>query len=349
LTNGSIVGFFTKHKFFDFRDLAQYQGAPDPITSAAGSSSAHATSSYFTTEDWTSFWGIQNWNNSGGNRQDATVFMVNSPNNVYIEQNSDPVPASKTWMTLRTLRLQDFQSAAEIESVSRGFKYLSMRMMTRTVGASGGCTAMFTYRDDGHASNVQEADLEIRTREPRDIVQYTNQPSVDSSGNVITAATRNATIPTGRDWSQWAVHRLDWTPTQSTWYVDGIQAANISFQVPRDPSQVIINAWSDGGEWTGNMTVHDEVFMQIQWIELVYNTTDQSPKRRDGLLSNLFARADDGVCKTVCSLDETTKTGTPVQLWSNGAARLSQPNPMLAACLPALIIVISTALLSLGF
>jgi hypothetical protein len=120
---------------------------------------------------------------------------------------------------------------------------------------------------------VQEADIEILTAGPRDVIQCTNQPSVDSSGNVITAATVNATIPHRQDWSTWNNYRLDWVPTQSSWYINGYSVANISFQVPRDPAGLIANMWSDGSSWTGNMTLHDESYFQIQYIELVYNTS----------------------------------------------------------------------------
>lgn len=129
---------------------------------------------------------------------------------------------------------------------------------------------MFTYLD---SSPVQEADIEILTSGPHDVVQYTNQPSNSQSGDIITEATRNASIPGGLHWSTWNTYRVDWSPTQSSWYVNGESAANISFQVPRDPAGLIVNMWSDGGPWTGNMSIHDVAYLQIQYIEIVYNTT----------------------------------------------------------------------------
>lgn len=334
LTNGTVNGYFTEHKFFDFRSLDQYQGIPNPLTDPDASANAQVTSNFFTSAEWNSSWSVQSWNNSGGARSDASIFMVNSPNNVYIEKNTDPSPSSKTYLTLRTERLPDFQTAAELESMSKGYQFLSIRMLARTIGSAGAVTAMFTYRGGkGDAlADVQEADLEIRTRDPRNLVHYTNQPSITAAGDVVDNATKNATLPNGLDWSDWAVHRLDWTPTQSTWYVDGVQTANISFQVPRDPAQVILNSWSDGGQWTGNMSVHDAAFLQIQWLEMVYNTTDAKRKKR-GLL--LGGRADAGTgCKAVCSVDETSKTGTPVMLWNSGAGRAYGTGSGLAGWIP---------------
>jgi len=310
-TNGSIVDFFSDHRFFDFRNLEKFQGVPKPIKDKEASAAAYATSDYFLTDEWNAFWATQSWNNSGGAREDATVFMGNTPNNVYIEKNSDTKPSSKTFLTLRTTRLPTFQSAAEIESVSKDFQYLSMRMLARTMGASGACTAMFTYR--GKGENVQEADIEVMTNGPKNKIQYTNQPTVNAAGDIIENASVNATLPGGLEWTDWAVHRLDWTPTQSTWYVDGVESAKLTFQVPRDPSQVILNSWSDGGNWTGKMAVNESAYMQIQWFEIVYNGTaaPANSKREDD---------DSEGCDNVCSIDDTPSTGTPVMLWS-GAQR----------------------------
>jgi hypothetical protein len=346
LTNGTITEYFKEHKFFDFRDLDQYQGVPPPITDANASADASVTSSFFASAEWNSSWSVQSWNNSGGARNDATKLMINSPNNVYIERNTDPNPSSNTYLTLRTERLPDFQTAAELESTSKGYQFLSIRMLARTVGSAGAVTAMFTYRGgqgDDALAGVQEADLEIRTGDPRNLVHYTNQPSITADGDVVAQATQNVTLPDGLAWSQWAVHRLDWTPTQSTWYVDGRQTANISFQVPRDPAQVILNAWSDGGQWTGNMSVHDAAYFQIQYLEMVYNTTEAGEKR-----SLLGGRADEAAgCKAVCSVDETTKTGTPVMLWNNGARRSYRGASDLAGWIP-FALVLGMAYMSSG-
>ncbi|KAK0621246.1 concanavalin A-like lectin/glucanase domain-containing protein [Bombardia bombarda] len=311
LTNGTSASYFSHHDFYDFRDQGQYARVPPVITSTADTSAADATSDYFKASGWTDRWMLGGWNNSGdAGRSDATVLMINSPNNIYIEKNTDPAaPASQTWLTLRTQRLAGFQTAAEIESVSAGYHFLSMRMLARTVGASGAITAMFTYRGAPALADVQEADLEVRTLDhPRNLVHYTNQPSYTEDGGTVDKATKNATMPYGMDWTSWAVHRFDWTPTTSTWYVDGHVVANISVQTPRDSSKVILNAWSDGGAWAGNMTEQEAAYLQIQWFELVYNSTD--PKLR---------AEGQGNCTSVCSVDETSKQGQPVLLWGNGA------------------------------
>ncbi|KAF2972803.1 hypothetical protein GQX73_g815 [Xylaria multiplex] len=329
LTNDTSKNYFTTHDFFDFRALAQYAKVPSPITDPYDSSDADETSNYFLDENWTNVWGIQRWNNSDGvDSGDVPVLLVNSPNNIYIEKNEDEDPSSETFLTMRTLRYRHYQSAAEFESISKAYHFLSVRMYARTIGAPGAVTAMFTYRNDGGArelTSVQESDLEIRTMDPPDKVQYTNQPSYNLEGYDIPQSTQNATTPKQADWTQWSVHRMDWSPKNTTWYIDGRQVASIAFQVPRDPSQVIFNAWSDGGEWSGNMTVGDAAYLQIQWIEIVYNSTGNektTDKRNDDMArAPLNAKRDEG-CQNVCSIDDTPTTGTPVLL-QGAASRIS--------------------------
>ncbi|KAK4157981.1 beta-glucanase [Chaetomidium leptoderma] len=329
LTNGNQSTYFTDHRFFDFRSLSQYASAPPVIRDVEATPGAQRTSAYFNSTEWTDFWMLGSWNNSNGARNDASVLMVNSPNNVYIEASDEPNPPSETWLTLRTQRLEKFQTAAEIESASTKFKYLSLRMRARTIGAGGALTAMFTYRGADTLAEVQESDLEIRTADPRNLMHYTNQPAYTDAGEVVPEATQNATMPGGLDWTAWAVHRMDWTPGRTTWYVDDTQVAQIEFQAPTDESNIILNAWSDGGKWTGNMTLNDAAFLQVQWLEVVYNNTEPEATKAQ-------ARKRDGAggkpCEAVCSVDQTTQLGKPVMLWNNAAvaARVNGGGRMVA-------------------
>jgi hypothetical protein len=295
---------------------------------------APPTSDYFSGDEWTSVWGIQSWNNSGTMKKpgvDARVLLVNSPNNVFIENNTDNKASSRTFLTMRTKRLPGFQSAAEFESISGGYKFLSVRMYARTIGSPGACTAMFTYRQSDKLSDVQEADLEVLTKDPRNVIQYTNQPSYTIQGDSIDGSTQNATLPNNLQWSDWAVHRLDWEPKKTTWYINGQQVASLGFQVPRDDSRVIFNAWSDGGSWTGSMNVFDETYFQMQWVEMVYNTTDSvnrrdqlSPRNHDdGPNGRLVRRNGKGKCKVICSIDAGPITGQAVMIHNSSTpARL---------------------------
>ncbi|KAE8446209.1 hypothetical protein EG329_012434 [Mollisiaceae sp. DMI_Dod_QoI] len=276
-TNGSSQGYFTYHRFQDFRNVANASPTPPTVISnATNATNALATSNFFIQDAWKNDWTIQNWNNSDSMASSgAAVTMINSPNNVYIEQSTDHAPDYSSYLVLRTSRLPTFQSAAEIDSSEKNYHYLSARFNARIIGSPGACAGLFTYlaSPNNDPQTVQEADIEILTSGPRDAVQYTNQPSNDKNGNDIPQATVNGTNPGERDWTFWNVYRIDWMPKMTSWYVNGVSVANISFQTPRDPAGLILNMWSDGGVWTGNMSLYDEAYLQIQWMEFVFNTS----------------------------------------------------------------------------
>lgn len=332
LINGSNPTYYAQHMFFDFRSLSEFAGVPDVLTDSATASLAPPSSDYFSSDNWTSVWEIQSWDNLIGHNDELTkgntVLMVNSPNNVFLEKNDDEDAASDTYMTMRTKRLPEFQTAAEFGSTDE-YLYVSLRMLARTTGSPGAVTAMFTYRDAKELADVQESDIEFLTSGSRDIIHYTNQPSYSLDGETFSEATRNATVPDGGpDWTEWMVHRLDWMPDRCVWYVNGEETANISFQTPRDPSQIIFNAWSNGGYWSGNMSTYDETYLQIQWVEMVFNSTDEDggSKKRSNGGSGLFGRlkrSDKRYRSYVCSIDEADEAGAVTMLWDNPAARVS--------------------------
>lgn len=315
LINGLAPTYYSQHMFFDFRSLSDHADVPDALTNLRANSDAPPTSDYFSSDDFTDTWELQGWNTRANEDEDHIVIMANSPNNVYIEANDDEDADSDTFMTLRTKRHPKFQSVAEMSSTS-DYLYVSVRMLARTIGAPGAVTAMFTYRDSDTLADVQEADIEFLTKGPRRKIQYTNQPSYTEDGDTFPEATRNATTPEGRQWTEWMEHRIDWTPDRVVWYVDDDETANIAFQTPTDPSRIIFNAWGDGGSWSGNMSVYDEAYLQIQWIEMVYNTTDDDRgerRRRD---------EDDDGCSFVCSIDKTDEAGAITVLWDSASGKL---------------------------
>ncbi|KAI9647638.1 hypothetical protein NHQ30_004023 [Ciborinia camelliae] len=326
LTDSASSGYFTYHRFHDFRTVAAAsQTVPDLISNDSDTTSAGVTSDFFDGAAWNGDWSTQNWNNSDSMvASGSSVLMVNSMNNVYIETSKDNDSSYDTYLTLRTARLETFQSVAEFDSNEKNFKYLSARFLARVIGSKGACAGMFTYLD---SNPIQEADIEILTSGPRNVVQYTNQPSLNKAGDADPRATSNASTPDGNmDWSVWNTYRMDWMPHQTSWYVNGESVANISFQVPKSPSGLILNMWSDGGEWTGNMSLFDEAFLQVQWIELVYNTSGNyaGGKRELDLQWELQKRAElekrnkKKGCKVVCSVDRGVNvTGTPVVLFNN--------------------------------
>ncbi|KAI2608017.1 glycoside hydrolase family 16 protein [Hypoxylon sp. NC1633] len=294
LTNGTTPQFLVGHRFFDFRNIANPR-VPATINDPKAALAAPVTHPYFNSTAFADTWSVQAWVDNG------TIYNTYSKNDVFISPNTDNNPASRTYLSLRTYRhpVGNFQSSAEIQSLSPNYKYLSMRMYARTRGPAGAVAAMFTYRGGNTDADVQEADLEILTRDAANQVHYTNQPS-SANGMARPNATRQVTIP--GVWSNWRVHRYDWSPGSSDWYVDGRHVGSIQYQTPRDPVTLLFNTWSDGASWSGLMASGRSAQMDIQWIDIIYNNTAQSSAYRH--------------CSNVCSLDLSRNAGTPVLDWS---------------------------------
>jgi hypothetical protein len=88
LTNDTSSGYFTYHRFHDFRNvLTDSDSVPGIDTNVNTASSAAFSSDFFSGNAWNADWAIQTWNNSdssGTLQNDATVLQVNSPDNIYI-------------------------------------------------------------------------------------------------------------------------------------------------------------------------------------------------------------------------------------------------------------------------
>ena len=133
---------------------------------------------------------------------------------------------------------------------------------------------------------------------------------------MITQSSLNASnLPS---WDTWRTHRIDWLAARSFWYLDGVEAANNTYSVPRKPSGLVMNMWSDGGEWSGNMSVGDSAEYHIQWIELVFNTSGpvEGPgggggyRKREEEAAAMEKRKSKG-CQIVCRVDGVKDAGFP--------------------------------------
>lgn len=106
-------------------------------------------------------------------------------------------------------------------------------------------------------------------------------------------------MPSGAAWTNWNVHRLDWIPGQSAWYVNGVQMASTAVNVPQTPSMVILNMWGNGDAWSGVMAVGAGAELQIQWVEMAFNVSGETA-----------ATAPSTSKAVVCSVDKVV--GTPM-------------------------------------
>ncbi|RMD42734.1 hypothetical protein DV735_g2450, partial [Chaetothyriales sp. CBS 134920] len=240
---------------------------------------------YFNTTAWNRSWSIE----SGKLHDSQNAYaQIDSPANVYIARNVSS-PEKSTYLALRTSRNAEFQSTAEIDCNQKNLKHSSIRARLRVIPnkllpqpkstsehdddnsthpvAPGAVLGFFTFE-----SNTEESDIEILTSDPTDRLRYSNQPDYDpKKGNSIPGTSTDYLMQDGRVWTDWLVHRLDWFPGVSQWWIDDDMVLNKTIHVPRKPSGMILNLWSDGGQWSGNMTVGDQVVVGVEWIEMVFN------------------------------------------------------------------------------
>jgi hypothetical protein len=198
--------------------------------------------------------------------------------------------SSSTHLTLRSYRNADFVSTAEIDSKLHNIFHASITVRARVRGAPGACAGIFTYLDD-----KTESDIEILTRDPTNHIRYTNQPGLDDDGNEIPGASTDAVLPNGAVWTDWVEHRLDWTPELSAFYANGELVETKTYGIPDAPSSFIVNLvscgsepvvrdslltrlsqWGDGGSWSGMPDIGAAAYLDIQWIEVLFNTSDAS-------------------------------------------------------------------------
>ncbi|KAK7528928.1 concanavalin A-like lectin/glucanase domain-containing protein [Phyllosticta citriasiana] len=314
--------YFSYHRFYDFRSLAtsanQYT-VPDVVSDDEdqGTESVVADDQgYLNGTQFMNDWDIQNWTSNA--TADFPVRMVNSAQNVYISI------AYPTYLTMRVARLADFSSASELANNQANMLHASVRMWARVVGAPGACAGFFTYYDDSN-----ESDIEILTQYGSNEYQYTNQPSVNRAGDEIEAASINVTMPAqdaGDDWTVWHEHRIDWLPHRVNWYLDGKMVATNTYSVPRKPSALYLNMWSNGGSWSGNMSRGDSAEFHVQWVQMVFNTSgpragpDADSKRKSKSKRSAAAQG----CSTICRVDGVQAVGYPeVAYVSTGAAAAS--------------------------
>jgi hypothetical protein len=231
---------------------------------------------------------------------------------------------------------------------------------------------LFTFFDD-----TNESDIEILTTDPPTTYRFTNQPATKKGDDVPGASLAPSSLPA---WNEWQTYRIDWLPAMSRWYIDDKFIAKNSYSVPRKPSGLVLNMWSDGGVWSGNMSVGESAELQIQWVQVVFNTSGKREgpggsrgghkkrglnladfsqtvemgmeKRGMGefgeiaeLGRNLSEKRDAKGCKTVCKVDGVEKEGFPQVAWvSTGGAVGLSGSSALGTVIAVVVIAIGMAL-----
>jgi hypothetical protein len=309
--------FFSSHSFYDWRSISGSSvfraGSEPPNVTVVGSNNVYVQSNTFLND-----WEITTWESDSSISHPLTSFY--SKSNVYFrklpsrlkvwrylltatEQNDGD--STTTHLTFRAQRSSDFAACAEVTSKKNNIFYGSFRVYARVWGDPGTVAGMFTYYNDS-----VESDIEILTRKSTDEIFYTNQPHTGPDGYDIPQAGINGSMPNHTAWTDWNVHRLDWLPQITKNFVNGIQTASNTYGVPDHQSVFMLNLWSNGDpDWSGLLDVGAGAYMEVQWIEILFNTSSTSSGNH---------------CRTVCGVDNVSRLGTPEFLYSASSRLVPQ-------------------------
>ncbi|KAL8953702.1 MAG: hypothetical protein Q9222_000447 [Ikaeria aurantiellina] len=301
---GNERALFLHHQFFDFRSLDNDTlglnfTTPAPIDDTQDAGIEPITSPFFGRGQFGDYFTPASWSKNAS--EASPVSLVNSQQNIYLARDSSDSPIH---LTLRTNRLTSFQSASDLETTELAYLHASIRIRARVSGPPGACAGMFTYHSDD-----QESDIEILTRDKQNTMRATNQPGVDPQGQVVPEASTSVTIPPGGgsngSWTDWNVYQLNWLPGQSEWLINGMSTVNKTYGVPTEASNFQIKMWSDGSPWTGNMSVGGLATLDIEWIDMVYNTSNEAPG---------------ATCEKICTVDRIENNPVPQVAGGNAHA-----------------------------
>ncbi|KAK6070881.1 hypothetical protein SCUP234_09970 [Seiridium cupressi] len=274
-TNGSAASNFANYRFYDMRNIPN--DTWDTLQNTTGSSNASAAA--FTNDmSWRLDWAPRNGlrvpdANSGTisiDYQSKNVAMRN-----VVDRSDNNVTTALGLATYR--EDQSSQQSSGIDFCKTDLMYISLRVRTRISGAKGACAGFFTYKND-----TTEIDIEVLTRNDNTTLGLKTQPTVDDSGDEIKGSQFNMSFPFGLIREDWMTYRLDWVASHVVWYVEGVQMAGTTVNVPVDPSHLYINLWGNGGTWTGEMALGQSALLEIQWVELAYNLSNTTPVVQDG-------------------------------------------------------------------
>ncbi|KAL5000754.1 hypothetical protein BDV10DRAFT_161303 [Aspergillus recurvatus] len=127
IVSGDEPGYFTDYRFWDFRDV------PLPHSLKSGTYGSSALSHWeqetvpLSQTPFREDWQTQSW--SRQETTDSTVPMVNDDANAFFAKHPNLPAASQ--LVLRTTRLQDYSSSAEVESQHGNYFHVSIRVRMR--------------------------------------------------------------------------------------------------------------------------------------------------------------------------------------------------------------------------
>ena len=155
-------------------------------------------------------------------------------------------------------------NAAQVSTTRNDIKYGSFRSRHKMDGSPGAVGAIFFY-----ASDTQEVDIELLTRDPVQNVHFTDQPDY----------TVSTYMPNLIDRTIYANYRFDWLPSESRFYINDCPSANFTDDVPNVNGTIKLNSWGNGGPFSGETVPSQDAVMSVQNIQLYFNTSDDDAVR----------------------------------------------------------------------
>lgn len=210
------------------------------------------------------------------------------------QMTSDNVIFHPDHLELVTKKKLGVQTSADIESLSE-LHYGSFRARFSVTGSPGAVAGFFTYKESG---DENEQDIEILTNEAHNQIHYVNHGGGEENPNF------NATMDA--DWTQFSTHRFDWTPTASHFFVDDwSKPKTLTEGMPTLDSALILNMWSSGQGWGGEMEEGGSASMKVQWIQVYHNLRAGGSGATNEKRSGFHGRRQAGEQADVCTQENT--------------------------------------------
>ncbi|KAH6886995.1 concanavalin A-like lectin/glucanase domain-containing protein [Thelonectria olida] len=158
--------------------------------------------------------------------------------------------------------------SAQIETTVTNIKYASVRTVAILTEPAGVCNGMFFYKSDTQESDIEWlSDPASQSNQGTRKLWLTNQ---DANGDG--HSTYFDPAPPSNPTTTEHEYRLDWTEGLVQWFVDGVQVAQTTQDVPSQAGPWLWNNWSNGDKgWSAGPPSQDAVF-KVKSIDMYYNT-----------------------------------------------------------------------------
>ncbi|PMD20621.1 glycoside hydrolase family 16 protein [Hyaloscypha hepaticicola] len=197
----------------------------------------------------------------------------------------------------------------ELRTKRQDIQYGSFRSRIKFTGINGTCGASFWYYND-----TQEIDMEVLSREQStsssalNLVLQSEQSAQADFNAANTSSFEIAQLGFRAD-AQFHEYRMDWTPDQVSFFVDGNWIAEMTTNVPVTGGRLVFNHWSNGNPgWSAGPPVADAT-MTVAYMKAYFNSSDPS-------INQDFSAScvDPGVANASCQVLDNpdfwiTKTG----------------------------------------